>query len=134
MKIGILGCGHIAEKIAETLNMMDDNYELYAVASRDMIKALEDFNNRTSDINQSRNIIPNLLNQIMFVIPENVQITSIENTTDKHIVIVAQSDKYEPLGYFKAKLNSDKILYNVISNSGVSDGSVIKVTIEGDLQ
>ena len=41
MKIGILGCGHIAEKIAETLNMMDDNYELYAVASRDMIKALE---------------------------------------------------------------------------------------------
>lgn len=41
MKIGILGCGHIAEKIAETLNMMDDNYELYAVASRDMIKALD---------------------------------------------------------------------------------------------
>ena len=101
---------------------------------KEMTKALQEISDRASDVNQSRNIIPNLLNQIMFVIPENVQITSIENTTDKHIVIVAQSDKYEPLGYFKAKLNSDRILYDVVSNSGVSDGSVIKVTIEGDLQ
>lgn len=100
----------------------------------EMIKALQDLNDRVSDINQSRNIIPNLLNQIMFVIPENVQITSIENTTGKHIVIVAQSDKYEPIGYFKAKLNTDRILYDVVSDSGVSDGNVIKVTIEGDLQ
>ena len=101
---------------------------------KEMTKALQEISDRASDINQSRNIIPNLLNQIMFVIPENVQITSIENTTGKHIVIVAQSDKYEPLGYFKAKLNSDRILYDVVSNSGVSDGNVIKVTIEGDLQ
>lgn len=101
---------------------------------KEMIKALQEISDRASDVNQSRNIIPNLLNQIMFVIPENVQITSIENTTGKHIVIVAQSDKYEPLGYFKAKLNSDRILYDVVSNSGVSEGNVIKVTIEGDLQ
>ena len=101
---------------------------------KEMTKALQELNDRVSDINQSRNIIPNLLNQIMFVIPENVQITSIENTTGKHIVIVAQSDKYEPLGFFKAKLNSDRILYDVVSNSGVSNGSVITVTIEGDLQ
>ena len=101
---------------------------------KEMTKALQEINDRASDVNQSRNIIPNLLNQIMFVIPENVQITSIENTTGKHIVIVAQSDKYEPLGYFKAKLNSDRILNDVVSNSGVSDGNVIKVTIEGDLQ
>lgn len=101
---------------------------------KEMTKALQEISDRASDVNQSRNIIPNLLNQIMFVIPENVQVTSIENTTGKHIVIVAQSDKYEPLGYFKAKLSSDRILYDVVSNSGVSDGSAIKVTIEGDLQ
>ena len=100
---------------------------------KEMTKALQEISDRASDVNQSRNIIPNLLNQIMFIIPENVQITSIENTTEKHIVIVAQSDKYEPLGYFKAKLNSDRILNDVVSNSGVSDGNVIKVTIEGDL-
>ena len=101
---------------------------------KEMTKALQELNDRASDINQSRNIIPNLLNQIMFIIPENVQITSIENTTGKHIVITAQSDKYEPLGYFKAKLNSDRILFDVVSNSGVSNGNVITVTIEGDLQ
>ena len=117
----------LAKKDKEKIEKKTNEYN-------NMIKTLEELNNRISDINQSRNIIPNLLNQIMFVIPENVQITSIENTTDKHIVITAQSDKYEPLGYFKAKLNSDRILYNVVSDSGVSDGSVIKVTIEGDLQ
>ena len=40
MKIGILGCGEIASKIADTINKMDSNYELYAVASRDIIKSL----------------------------------------------------------------------------------------------
>ena len=41
MKIGILGCGSIAIKMAETINMMDSNYELYAIASRDIIKSLD---------------------------------------------------------------------------------------------
>ena len=98
-----------------------------------MVQALENLNDRVSDANQSRNMIPNLLNQIMFVVPENVQITSIENTTDRHIVIVAQAEKYEQLGYFKAKLKTDGILNNVVSDSGVNDGSAVKVTIEGDI-
>ena len=101
---------------------------------KNMIKTLQDINDRISDVNQSRNMIPNLLNQLMFVIPEDVQITSLENTEGKHIVMEAQSNKYEPLGYFKAKLSSDRVLYNVVSDSGVSSGSIIKVTIEGDLQ
>ncbi|MBP5445082.1 MAG: Gfo/Idh/MocA family oxidoreductase [Acholeplasmatales bacterium] len=41
MKIGILGLGHIANSLCETINKMDSNYELYAVASRDIIKSLE---------------------------------------------------------------------------------------------
>lgn len=41
MKIGILGLGHIATKVCDTLIKMDNNYEIYAVASRDMIKSLE---------------------------------------------------------------------------------------------
>lgn len=41
MKIGIMGLGHIAAKMATTINMMDSNYELYAVASRDMMKSLD---------------------------------------------------------------------------------------------
>ena len=41
MKIGILGLGHIATKVCDTLVKMDSNYELYAVASRDIMKSLE---------------------------------------------------------------------------------------------
>ncbi len=98
-----------------------------------IIEKLESANERATDSSKTRNAIPNLLNQIMSIIPEGVQITSIENTTESHIVINAQSDKYEQLGYFKAKLASDQILLNVESTQGQKSGSVVTVTIEGDL-
>ena len=69
----------------------------------------------------------------MYIIPENVQITSIQNTTGTHIVIQAQSNKYEQLGMFKAKLDTELYLTYVISTSGQQENNVIKVTIEGDL-
>ena len=69
----------------------------------------------------------------MSVIPEGVQLTSIENTTDKHIVIKAQALKYEQLGFFKTKLTQEDILLNIQSDSGIMQDNLIKVTIEGDL-
>lgn len=98
-----------------------------------MIKNLEEANDRITDRNRTRNAIPNLLNQIMSIVPENVQLTSIENTTGTHIVINAQSNKYEQLGYLKAKIKSDVILTNVISTAGQKDNNVVTVVIEGDL-
>ena len=98
-----------------------------------MIQNLQDLNDKITDANKSRDAIPNLLNQIMFIIPENVQITSIQNTTGRHIVIEAQSNKYEQLGMFKAKLDTEMYLTNVISTSGQQENKVIKVKIEGDL-
>ena len=98
-----------------------------------MIKNLEEANNRITDRNRTRNAIPNLLNQIMSIIPESVQLTSIENTSDTHIVIDAQSNKYEQLGYLKAKIKADVILTNVISTAGQKDNNVVTVKIEGDL-
>ncbi len=98
-----------------------------------MIKNLEDANNKITDRNKTRNSIPNLLNQIMSIVPESVQITSIENTTGTHIEINAQSNKYEQLGYLKAKIKSDVILTNVISTAGQKDNNVVTVKIEGDL-
>lgn len=98
-----------------------------------MIQNLEEANNKITDRNRTRNAIPNLLNQIMSIIPENVQLTSIENTSDIHIVINAQSDKYEQLGYLKAKIKTDVILTNVISTAGQKDNNVVTVKIEGDL-
>lgn len=98
-----------------------------------MIKNLEEANDKITDRNKTKNSIPNLLNQIMSIVPESVQITSIENTTGTHIVINAQSNKYEQLGYLKAKIKSDVILTNVISTAGQKDNNVVTVKIEGDL-
>ncbi len=99
----------------------------------EMIQNLQDLNDRLSDASKTRDDIPNLLNSIMYIIPENVQITSIQNTTGTHIVIEAQSNKYEQLGMFKAKLDTGMYLTNVISTSGQQENNVIKVKIEGDL-
>lgn len=98
-----------------------------------LISDLQAVNEKISDMNASKNLIPNLLNQIMNAIDETVQITSIENTTGKHIVIVAQSPKYPGLGYFKTKLKTKNILQNVVSGSSMKQNGVITVTIEGDL-
>lgn len=94
---------------------------------------LETAAQKISDINRSKNSIPNLLNKIMFTIPEKVQITSIENTRGTHIVIQAQAVDYDQLGYFKAKLKTDNILTNVVSSSGVKQDGIVRVTIEGEL-
>ncbi len=98
-----------------------------------LIKNLEEANDRITDRTRTRNAIPNLLNQIMSVIPEGVQLTSIDNTSGKHIKITAQSNKYEQLGYFIAKLKTEIILNDVISTAGQKDDGVVAVTIEGEL-
>ena len=84
---------------------------------------------------RNKNMIPTFLTQLMGIIPKGVQITSIENTTDKHMVINAQSKKYEQLGYLKAKLREDGILLSdsVVSTPGTKEGDFVKIRIEGDL-
>lgn len=116
----------LARKDDETVKTRTNDYTT-------MIKNLEEINDRITDRTKTRNMIPNLLNQIMSVIPQNVQLVSIENTTGTHIKIVAQSNKYEQLGYFIAKLKTEMILNDVISTSGQKDGDAVVVTIEGEL-
>lgn len=84
---------------------------------------------------RTKNIIPNLLVKLMSIIPEDVQLLEIENTTGTHIVIKAQSKKYEQLGYFKAKIKEDNILNKstVVSSQGEKQDEFVKVVIEGDL-
>lgn len=96
---------------------------------------LRNISNQVSEDNKNRNNIPNLLSQIMHSIPQGVQITSIENPSAKHIIIQAQSQKYEQLGYFKAILKTQGILSpsTVVSSDGERSGEVVKVRIEGDL-
>lgn len=80
-----------------------------------------------------KNAIPNLLNRIVYIIPQQVRVTSIQNTENRHIKIEAQASKYEQLGYFRAALSTSGYLENVKSTSGTKSGGTVVITIEGDL-
>ena len=108
---------------------INDKTEKYKSLTADLTRT----NQRLSDIAASRNSIPNLLNQIMYNIPDKVQLTSIENTKDKSVTIIAQSTDYDQLGIFIGVIKSKKILKNVVSTSGIKSGDIITVTIEGEL-
>ena len=98
-----------------------------------VIEQLEEANNRISEKYLSRNAMPNLLSEIMFAVPKEAQILSLQNTEGKHIVMEAQATEYQYLGYFKSELQNRAILLNVKSTSGTRTNDMIQVTIEGDL-
>lgn len=99
----------------------------------DMLEGIEQVSKSSSENQRYKNTIPTLLSEIMFVVPKNVQVTSIENTSDTHIVIKVQAEKYEQIGYFKGRLKTDNILTDVVSDAGQKQAGVIVVTIEGEL-
>ena len=70
---------------------------------------------KIQDDQKSKNAVTTMLSEIMYIIPKGVQLTSVENTTGSHIVINAQSEKYEQLGYFKVKIANENILKNSVS-------------------
>ena len=100
---------------------------------KSMISNIEENNDKISENKRYKNVIPNLMNNLMAIIPKEVQLVSISNTNDTHIVLEAKSSKYEQLAFFKTKIKTEDVLKNVITDTGVADGSMIKVTIEGEL-
>ena len=65
--------------------------------------------------------IPNFLQTIASIIPAEVKLKSIENTTGRHFVIQARSIKYQQLGYFKALLETTGGLENVSASAGIRE-------------
>ena len=100
-----------------------------------LTRKLKDASTSINEINSYKNTIPVLLSQIMNIIPKEVQITSIENSTYKKIVINAQSTKYEQLAYFKVRLKSEGILEptSIVSTEAVKEEDNVKIVIEGEL-
>ena len=121
MQIGLI------DKDIASLNDKTSSYEM-------MTQSLKDFSDQVTQSNKTKNVVPTLLSEIMYIIPQGVTVTSIENT-GSHITINAQSEKYELLGYFKGKIITDGILSpsTVVSTSGVKQDNVVKIVIEGDL-
>ncbi len=136
------------KKMAEVDSVKQDTTEQIQLISKDiqtlnskandytsMTDNLKSYNDEVESNLKSKNVIPLLLTRIMNVIPDGVTLTSIENTTGTHIVINAQSEDYDLLGFFKGSLIVDGILSpsTVVSTSGVKQDGIVKVVIEGDL-
>ena len=98
-----------------------------------LVDKIDEANSKVSEEYSSKNAIPNLLNKIMYNIPVGVQLLSIENQSGKDIVITAQAEKYDQLGYFKAALEEEGILTDIISTRGTKPGKLISITITGKL-
>ena len=78
--------------------------------------------------------IPKLLYNLVDITPRKVKIISVQNQTGtNHIVIEAQSEDYEQLGYLKAALTTNNFLLNVKSTSGTKSNTIVTTIIEGDL-
>lgn len=135
-------------KLSEIQEVKDDTNNQMILASKDiqsinnkssdyqkMTENLKNYSNKVTENLKTKNVIPLLLTRIMNVIPQGVTLTSIENTTGTHIVINAQSENYDLLGFFKGSLIIDGILSpsTVVSTSGVKQNGIIKIVIEGDL-
>ena len=58
------------------------------------INNLDEINKKLQENNRLKKSIPNLLNKLMYVMPNEVQLTSIQNTNSTHIEIQAQSKSY----------------------------------------
>ena len=118
----------LIEQDIQSINTATNKYQ-------EMKQNLEDLNSELTEINSTKNIIPNLLSNIMYYIPQGVTLTSIENTTGRHVVIYAESERYDLLGYFKGVIQTKGILTptSVISTSGVKQNNVVKIVIEGDM-
>lgn len=118
----------LISKDIQTLNNKATDYT-------SMTDKLKSYSDEVASNLKSKNVIPMLLTRIMNVIPKGVTLTSIENTTGTHIVINAQSEDYDLLGFFKGSLIVDGILSpsTVVSTSGVKQDGIVKVVIEGDL-
>ena len=116
-------------EIANNTRLVKERDEQYT----SMIEKLEEANTKLAESYAKKNAIPNFLTQVMFNIPKEVQLTSIENTSGKSIKIEARSKEYEQLGYFIAKLKNERLLTNVTSTSGEKQDEFVLVTIQGDL-
>ena len=139
--------GKITDKILDTEEVINDtiakteniNKQTTLIKSRaddyrSILIQLEEANEQAAQASGSKNVIPNLLSQIMFAIPQEAQVLSIQNTKDKHITIEVQASEYQYLGYLKSEIQNRAILINVTSTSGTREANdMIKVTIEGDL-
>ena len=96
------------------------------VASEDttLTTNLQNASDAANTKNAYKNVITTFLSEIMYVIPKEVVLTSIENPSARKIVINAQSEKYEQLAYFKALLKSSSSPLKLLILANATDAVI----------
>ena len=125
-------------KIDTEISKVNSDIEKVEAGTKKYESEIEALNSFESKISQERIIkkskIPNLLSNLAALTPTRVQLITIQNEKNStHIVIEAQSDDYDQLGYLKAAIATGGYLQNVKSTSGTKTEGIITTIIEGDL-
>lgn len=150
----------ITDEISEINKINSDKRDLDEIKDEydEQREEIERNNDKISTIAKMKDTIPNLLNQVMWVIPEQVQLISIQdisngstgdtdtdnstrrtntkvetNSDVRKIKIEARSKDYDQIGYFFSKIKLENILKNATSSSSQKSGGYVSVTIEGEV-
>ena len=114
-----------AQSDVDYIAMQADDYKAKTDKLSKIIESIRIRTERSFDI-------PNFMSQLMFVIPEDVKVTSINVEDGRSVILEAESGKYNQLGYFVSKLKLEEILDNV-NMEVVSMNSNIKIKVNGEL-
>jgi hypothetical protein len=76
--------------------------------------------------------VPNFLSQLMFIIPSDVTVSSIQIGTNDKVILGASSGRYAQLGYFVSRLKLAGILKEV-DMEVIDMSSDIQIKISGVL-
>ncbi|MDD6072633.1 MAG: hypothetical protein PUC12_17755, partial [Clostridiales bacterium] len=113
------------DKDRNTIQLKSDEYKEKKVKLERIIESIRLQQDRSFDV-------PNFLSQLMFIIPSDVKVTSVQIGTDDTVILEAESGKYAQLGYFVSRLKLAGVLKNV-EMEVVNMSSAIQIKVNGVL-
>lgn len=108
-----------------TIQVKSDEYQAKTVKLQRIIESIRLQQERSFDV-------PNFLSQLMFIIPTDVKVTSVQIGTDDTVVLEAESGKYAQLGYFVSRLKLAGVLKDV-EMEVINMSSTIQIKVNGVL-
>lgn len=113
------------EKDKNTIQVRSNEYSEKTVKLQRILDSIKLQQERSFDV-------PNFLSQLMFIIPTDVKVTSVQIGTDDTVILEAQSGKYAQLGYFVSRLKLAGVLEDV-EMEVVNMSSTIQIKVNGVL-
>lgn len=129
-------------KVVNEVNGTTKNVESdisYVNTSINQYKTITDYVSTTLDKIEKNEIskfttynVAKFLQEVMNIIPKNIELVSIASNDNKHVTVTAKSPTYSELGYFISKMKLDGILTN-IKVQKIENSDMVKIEIGGDL-